>query len=138
MRSHLYLWRGARAGMLVVLSQLRAETELAKTITEMVKGGKIIPAHIYIAMFKKAITQFKPGTCCLLDGFPRSLDSLQMFEESLETTCRRALILDVNDERMQERLGARVDATGRADDAPEAVSRKIRAFKTQVPPPPPP
>ena len=111
--------------------EVREETETGRAIAELTKGGKIVPAHMYLSLVKNAM-QKQPGAgSFLLDGFPRSIDTLDLLEEQLGGTTR-ALLLEASDAQLEERLIARGAATGRADDAPEAARRRIRTFKNQT------
>jgi UMP-CMP kinase len=110
--------------------EVRDETETGRAIAEMVKGGKIVPAHLYLALLKDAMLKH-PGAACLLDGFPRSVDNLALLESQLGS-CTKAVFFEASEKLLEERLIARGLATGRADDQPEAAKRRIRTFKNQA------
>jgi len=61
---------------------VREETETGRAISELVKTGKIVPAHLYLALLKAAMLA-QPGVACLVDGFPKSLDNLVLLEEQV-------------------------------------------------------
>ena len=110
--------------------EVRDETDTGRAIAELTKSGKIVPAHLYLSLVKNAM-QKQPSATCLLDGFPRSIDTLDLLEEQLGGTTR-ALLLEASEGQLEERLIARGAATGRADDQQEAVKRRIRTFKNQT------
>lgn len=114
-------------------SEVREETATGRAIAEMVKGGKIVPAHLYLALLKGAMAklpdQAKP---CLVDGFPRSVDALALLEEHMGP-CKRTLLLEATDTVLTRRLLEGAKDAGRPEDE-DAAKRKIRTFKNQTHP----
>ena len=58
---------------------VKEESETGRAIADLVRGGKIVPAQLYLALLRTALEQ-QPGATCLIDGFPKSLDNLQLLE----------------------------------------------------------
>jgi len=101
-------------------------------IADMIKGGKIIPAQVSLDLLKGAMAAAADGPY-LVDGFPRSLDNLQLFEEQLGA-CATALYFSAEPETMAGRCEAAAKAKaekGEAIDA-EAIQRRIRTFRNQT------
>lgn len=114
-------------------NEMREETETGRAIAEMLKGGKIVPAHLYLALLKSAVAKLPAGSKpCLLDGFPRSLDALALLEEHMGA-CKRTLLLEASDGVLEQRLLQREQDSGRAEDA-EVAKRKIRSYNHQTKP----
>ena len=61
---------------------MEAQSSTGVTISEMIRNGKIVPAHLYLSLLKGAMEK-QPGMTCLIDGFPRSLDNLTVSRCSL-------------------------------------------------------
>ena len=114
-------------------TEVRDETETGRAISELVKGGKIVPAHLYIALLKSAVERQKaPDAPCLVDGFPRSLDNLSLLEAQMGG-CQHALLLDANESILEERLMQPAANGGKpAEATAEGAQRRIRTFKNQT------
>ena len=112
-------------------SEVREETETGRAIAEMVKGGKIVPAHLHLTLLKQAMAK-NPNAKCLLDGFPRSLDNLALLEEHIGS-CKRALLLEASDSLLEQRVIAKGQEAGKQEDQ-EGARRRIRTYKSQTVP----
>ncbi|KAL8381555.1 hypothetical protein RB595_005708 [Gaeumannomyces hyphopodioides] len=73
------------------------------------------------------------GTCVfILDGFPRAIDRLTLFEQHI-TAISYLVVLQVSDEVMMDRLGKA--SRGRADDmSPESIKARIDTFHQRTQP----
>ena len=112
-------------------SEVREETETGRAIAEMVKGGKIVPAHLHLSLLKKAMAK-QPNAACLIDGFPRSVDNLALLEEHIGS-CKHALLLEASDNLLEQRMIAKGQEAGKQEDQ-EGVRRRIRTYKSQTVP----
>ena len=92
-------------------AELDSLTDTGSTIAEMVLQGKVVPAHLTIKMISAATAQ-QPGKTFLLEGFPRTLDALGLFEKTFGA-CQRALVFDPSDASTPE---------------DQALRRQLRAF----------
>ncbi|HET9512959.1 MAG TPA: nucleoside monophosphate kinase, partial [Gemmatimonadales bacterium] len=73
----------------------------------------------------------------ILDGVVRTVPQAEGVERILSRKGRRlghVLFLDVSDEEILSRIEKRRGQEGRADDAPEAVARRLRAYREQTAP----
>lgn len=114
-------------------AEVRAESETGRAIAELVRGGKLVPAHFYLTLLKGAITAGGAGTAWVVDGFPRSLDSLALLEQQLGT-CSHALLLDASDATLENRL---LQPPQSAEAAPaeataDGARRRVRTFNNQT------
>jgi adenylate kinase family enzyme len=101
-------------------------SELGNFINEQMKNGAIVPQEITIRLLKKELlAQDKP--LYLIDGFPRQIEQGETFEHDI---CRAkcALFLEVPDQVLIDRLLSRAQGSGRADDNPETIAKRIRVF----------
>ena len=119
----------------LVRSAVREDTETGRTISELIHGGKIVPATVYLSLLSSAIARGpKSGAsapCYIVDGFPKSRDNLALLEEQLGA-CTRALLLDASDAQLEAKLLATADDGDEAALPPEAVQRRIRTFRNQT------
>ena len=96
-------------------AELDSMTDTGSTIAEMVLQGKVVPAHLTIKMISAATAQ-QPGKTFLLEGFPRTLDALGLFEKTFGA-CQRALVFDPSDASTPE---------------DQALRRQLRAYRGQT------
>ena len=74
-----------------------------------------MPAHLTIKMIRAATAQ-QPDKTFLLEGFPRTLDALGLFEKTFGA-CQRALVFDPSDIATPEG---------------QALRRQLRAYRGQT------
>jgi len=108
--------------------EVKKGSEAGRRIAEMIKEGKIVPTQVTIDLFKEAISS--DAGPYLIEGFPRTLESLTTFEEQCGK-CAALLFLDVTEDVMQERCVERGKASGRTDDTPEVIARRAKTFRNQ-------
>lgn len=63
----------------------------------------------------------------MIDGFPRGLEQALRFEASFRPL-DFIINFDVPEETLVDRLSARAQTSGRADDNPETIRERIRVF----------
>lgn len=117
-------------------------------IAEYIKDGKIVPMEVTIGLLRNAIqkaiesnnTSNKEGWGhghgrFLIDGFPRKLDQLLKFEETVRrlyscqvVPAQLTLFLYCTEEVMLKRLLQRGETSGRADDNIESIKKRFRTF----------
>jgi len=100
-------------------------------IADMIKEGKIVPAQVTIDLLKAAMSMAQDGTMVLIDGFPRSMENLEAFEEQVGE-CALTLLFDVPPEVMEKRLSQRGKTSGRTDDSGEIITKRVQTFISQA------
>jgi adenylate kinase len=116
---------------------LRAEvatgSELGQQIKSFIDRGELVPLDIVIATIKKAIEE-ADRDIILIDGFPRSVEQMEKFEEMVNSSPEIELVkvieVMVSDETARERVLGR--ARG-ADDREEVFLNRMRVFKGPLP-----
>jgi adenylate kinase len=116
---------------------LRAEvatgSELGQKIKSFIDRGELVPLDIVIATIKKAIEE-ADRDIILIDGFPRSVEQMEKFEEMVNSSPEIELVkvieVVVSDETARERVLGR--ARG-ADDREEVFLNRMRVFKGPLP-----
>jgi adenylate kinase family enzyme len=96
-------------------------------IMKYLNKGKLVPAKIICDLLNREIKKYK-GDFVLLDGFPRSIDNLETFEELnkidfiINLSCKEktvvARLLNRNDERN--------------DDNIEVIKKRIKIYNEQI------
>jgi adenylate kinase family enzyme len=119
------------AGYITAGDLLRKEaasgTELGDFINDQMRQGLILPPDIEIRLLKNEIIA-QEKRVYLIDGFPRKVEQVDAFEREV-CPCKCALFLDVADDVLVARLGRSSDTSGREDDDPEALARRVRVFR---------
>jgi adenylate kinase family enzyme len=103
-----------------------SDTELGRFIGEQMKNGAIVPQEITIRLLKKEILS-QEKQLYLIDGFPRAVEQAETFEKTV-CPCKCALFLVVPDDVLIDRLIKRSETSGRADDNPETITKRIKVF----------
>ena len=139
-------------------------TELGNTARSYMQQGLLVPDDLIIGMIEERIGRPDAGGGYVLDGFPRTVEQAQALAAALEKrgeAIDRVVNIRVSEKELVLRLGGRWicracqrpyhevnsppekqgecdDCPGelyqREDDAPEAVSRRIRVFAEQTSP----
>lgn len=101
-------------------------SELGKFILDQMKQGAIVPQDIILNLLKDEILS-QDKKLYIIDGFPRKIDQAETFEDQI-CQCKCALFLDVPDQVLIDRLIKRSETSGRADDNPETIKKRIKTF----------
>lgn len=139
-------------------------TELGRLAKPVMERGDLVPDGLVMAMVEQRLTEKDCGGGCVFDGFPRTLPQAEMLETVLERLgFGKPLVLDfhVDEETLLRRLAGRwscsvggeiynvyeappkvagiCDRDGgklvqRADDRPEVVTERFRAYEQQTKP----
>ena len=65
-------------------------TETGRAISELVQSGKLVPAHLYLALLHGAMASQPNASSYVLEGFPKSLDNLELLEQRIVCMHRRS------------------------------------------------
>jgi UMP-CMP kinase len=118
---------------------LRAErssgSELAEMINTYIAEGKIVPAEVTVRLLRAAIEE-ATSSKFLVDGFPRDMDNLKCWEDTMSTVAevQFLLFLDCPQEVMLERLLERGKTSGRNDDNEESIRKRFFTYEASTRP----
>lgn len=129
-------WKHLSAGDL-----LRAERnsggKSASMIEEIIKAGKIVPSEITVNLLKdemERITRTTGSTNFLIDGFPRSLENMEawnnIFGKDIELP--KMLYFECPFDILEKRIMGRAKYTGRSDDNLESIKLRFDTFKAET------
>lgn len=138
------------------------KTPLGQEVSGYLSSGKLVPDKLVMEVIKARLATETRGL--LFDGFPRTVDQAQSLDDfftSRGQAVTAVIFLDVDEEEVVKRLGARrtcskclkiynvmtspsakegvCDACGgalthREDDKPEVIRRRIGVYKDQTEP----
>jgi adenylate kinase len=103
--------------------------EAGDDVRRYMEAGELVPDDVVLGLVTGALGDGDS----VLDGFPRTLAQAEALDAELEGAGRdlpRAILLDVPDDEVVERLAGR----RRADDDPETVRRRLAVYHDQTEP----
>lgn len=123
------------AGDLLRAERRDPESKQGELINSYIKDGKIVPVEITLNLIKMAMTK-STGNKFLIDGFPRSLDNLEGWNNNMSDCAHLNFVLyfstteDVMQERILNRRSQTEQAGGdvRADDNLESLKKRFQTY----------
>ena len=135
------------------------QTELGKTIQDIMKSGQLVPSEVTNAVMKDRLAQEDCLNGFILDGYPRNLIQADALDSM--TTLTHVIVLSIPDEESIHRLSQRrvcadcgatyhldfqppqqtgvCDSCGgalvqREDDQPEAIAKRLEIYHAETQP----
>ena len=120
----------------ILRAEMEMGTDLGLSAKKYVNEGKLVPDDVIIGMLMKAIKSIDANlNGVLLDGFPRTTAQAEALEEKLTSSNKQTNVLidlRVNDEELISRMILRGKATGRVDDNPETIKKRLQVYAEQT------
>lgn len=134
---HLYSLYHISTGE-VLREQIRLGTELGKIADSYISKGNLIPDDLMVQILADVLDK-QPDTKkgVIFDGFPRTLPQAKALKKVLEergTKLDAVIGLEVPDDVLIGRLINRGKETGRADDNPETIKKRLVVYHNQTTP----
>ncbi|GMI36917.1 hypothetical protein TrCOL_g13037 [Triparma columacea] len=119
------------AGDLLRAERKKEGSKVGEMINQKIANGEFVPASVTVRLLKDAMDSCPPGSKFLIDGFPRNLDNVNVWEEILASECdvKFCLFLDCPEGIMIERILERGKTSGRNDDNIETLRKRFRNFE---------
>ena len=113
----------------VLREEAKEDTERGKTIAWHMANQRMVDPGLFLDVIKRKLEE-SASRNVLLDGCPRSIAQL---EAQFGSIGRRTAVvyLEVPDEELVGRLSERAGWSGRADDVPEAIPKRIAMNKKE-------
>ena len=108
-----------------------AGTDLGRKAKAVMDSGALVSDEIVLGMREERLTAGDTGGGFILDGYPRNLaqaNALDALLARLGQPVDIAVQLDVDAEKLVDRLAGRAQAEGRADDSPDAVRKRLAVY----------
>jgi adenylate kinase len=99
--------------------------------------GELVSDAILLGMLEDRLSRSDTAGGFILDGYPRNLaqaDALDGLLQRIGQPMDFAVQLEVPQELLVERIAGRAREEGRADDAPEAVRKRLQVYDEQTAP----
>jgi len=110
-----------------------AQTEVGRQAEVYMSQGQLVPDDVIIAIIEERLRRDDCREGYLLDGFPRTITQAVALDRMLAgkgTPLDIVLELRVPEEELFQRLAGR----GRADDKPEVIRQRLKAYREQTEP----
>jgi adenine phosphoribosyltransferase len=93
--------------------------------------GELLDDAMITEILANEMRQHPDAQAFLIDGYPRTLAQLQLFENT-QQPCHKVLFFDAPDAVLKERLLARSTIERRADDNAEAIAHRLKVYQAQT------
>ena len=103
-------------------------SELGALVRPILERGDLVPDDLMVGLIRERLAD-EEGF--VLDGFPRTMAQAEALDAMLEDIGKpldAIILLQVSDEVATDRLRARAEEEGRADDSPEAIRNRLRLY----------
>jgi adenylate kinase len=113
------------------------QSELGKQVEPILAKGELVPDELTVALIRDRLSQADAARGFVLDGYPRNLAQADALDEMLSEIGRgldAILFFDLPDEIATERMLARAEGEGRADDTPDVMARRLAIYHEQTEP----
>jgi adenylate kinase len=115
----------------------KSGSELGQRVAAIMDAGNLVSDEIVIELIDDALTRHADAPGFIFDGFPRTVaqaEALDVLLASRGGQIDKVIRLEVDSEKLIERVAKRFAAEGRADDNPEAYKVRLNAYLAQTAP----
>ena len=112
-------------------------TPLGKKAKAVMESGALVSDDLILEVVAEELDKPAASRGVVFDGVVRTIPQAEGTAKLLADRGRRiqhVLVLDVSDEEILARIAKRRSQETRADDAPEAVARRLAAYRAQTAP----
>lgn len=120
----------------ILRANVKAGTELGKQAEALIAAGEFVPDDVITELVRDHLHEHAVHGF-ILDGFPRSVpqvDALRTMLEEFQTPLDGAILLEVPDDELIDRLHSRAQAEGRADDTREVIAHRMDVYHERTQP----
>lgn len=115
----------------------KSGSELGQRVAAIMDAGNLVSDEIVIELIDDALTRHADAPGFIFDGFPRTVAQAEALDALLAKRggkIDKVIRLEVDSEKLIERVAKRFAAEGRADDNPEAYKVRLNAYLSQTAP----
>ncbi|MEM6445027.1 MAG: adenylate kinase [Cyanobacteria bacterium P01_D01_bin.123] len=112
---------------------VQAQTPLGLEAKSYMDRGDLVPDAVVIGLIEEQLQSNAASSGWILDGFPRNVpqaENLSVLLDKLDQSCDRAILLDVPDDEIVQRMLLR----GRADDREDVIRNRLVVYRQQTEP----
>lgn len=118
-------------------ANIKNETPLGLQVKEITSSGGYVPDEITNAIVRERLAEEDAAAGFLLDGYPRTTGQVAALDEMLGDAGHAldaVVELTVDAEEVVQRLLARAQDQGRADDTEEVIRERMRLYTEETAP----
>src|SRR5690606_17682044 len=118
-------------------ANIKNETPLGLRVKEITASGGYVPDEITNAIVRDRLAQEDAAPGFLLDGYPRTTGQVEALDEMLGDAGHAldaVIELTVDTDEVVQRLLARAQEQGRADDTEEVIRERMRLYAEETAP----
>jgi adenylate kinase len=112
-------------------AEVQNETPLGRQVAGIMQRGELVPDVLILGLLIPRVLAASEANGYLLDGFPRSVEQAREarnLAELADAGPDAVIYLDAPRDVLVERILARAEKEGRADDNPATVTNRLRVF----------
>jgi adenylate kinase len=115
----------------------KSGSELGQKVAAIMDSGALVSDDIVISLIEEALANNKNAPGFIFDGFPRTVAQAEALDAMLARHGKqidRVVRLEVDPQKLLDRVALRFAAEGRADDNPESFKVRLNAYLAQTAP----
>ena len=112
-------------------------SQLGARVAAIMDAGSLVSDEIVIALIEEALARHPAATGFIFDGFPRTIaqaEALDALLARLGKTIDLVIRLEVDPQKLVDRVAKRFAEEGRADDNAESFKVRLDAYLAQTAP----
>ena len=112
-------------------------TPLGVEAKKYMEAGEYVPDEVTNQMVRNRIAEADANPGFLLDGYPRTLAQVEELDRMIADTGHQldaVVVIAVNQEELVQRLLARAQTEGRADDTEDVIRRRQEIYRAETEP----
>ncbi len=113
------------------------ETALGKQAKAIMDRGELVPDDVMLDLIRERLGQEDVRAGYILDGYPRNLAQAEALDAVLGDVglpVQEAVLIEVDEDQVVERIAKRAMEEGRSDDTEEVVRKRMRVYEEQTAP----
>jgi len=122
----------------ILRNEVTNETELGKQAKDIMDKGELVSNDIILMIIEKFINDNQSKfNGFLFDGFPRSAEQAEMLNKllnNIKVSINKAILIDVDQSILLDRIIKRKEEEGRLDDSEEVLKSRLEVYHTQTQP----
>ena len=114
-----------------------AQTPLGQQAKAIMDRGDLVPDNVMLDLIRERLGQDDVAGGFILDGYPRNLaqaEALDALLGELGQPVEEAVLIEVNEDMVVERIAKRAAEEGRSDDTEAVVRNRMRVYEEQTAP----
>jgi adenylate kinase len=116
-------------------SEVKSATKLGLEAKKLMDAGQLVPDEVVIEMIGSKLDEHHEAKGFIFDGFPRTTAQAEALDHLLEQkkmSIQMMISLEVPEEELKRRLVQRGIDSGRSDDTPEVIERRVHEYKIKT------